>query len=194
MMQQQQQPMGMMGNSMPGMMAPNPGMMGPNPGMMGPNPGMMGMQHSPLMMSNTPTPPPIHPSPAPAVGTPPVEWAIPQQKRVGYMAQFQVSGPDPGSEFFFSIPNPRSRVQKGNGSRIRIRNKELSIFNPTNCYLAVGNMIKDVFHPGSEKQRIRIRNTGLLPELRVRIHFYAEANADWNSEAHAFFCKRSTLR
>jgi hypothetical protein len=89
MMQQQQQPMGMMGNSM---MGPNPGMMAPNPGMMGPNPGMMGMQHSPLMMSNTPTPPPIHPSPAPAVGTPPVEWAIPQQKRVGYMAQFQVSG------------------------------------------------------------------------------------------------------
>jgi hypothetical protein len=91
MMPQQQQPMGMMGANMPGMMAPNPGMMAPNAGMMGPNPGMMGMQHSPLMMSNTPTPPPIHPSPAPAVGTPPVEWAIPQQKRIGYMAQFQVS-------------------------------------------------------------------------------------------------------
>ncbi len=131
MMQQQQQPMGMMGNSMPGMMAPNPGMMGPNPGMMGPNPAMMGMQHSPLMMSNTPTPPPIHPSPAPAVGTPPVEWAIPQQKRVGYMAQFQVSGPDPN----FFIPDPRSRGQK-EIERIPDPDPQqrISILNPDNCY------------------------------------------------------------
>jgi hypothetical protein len=118
-----QQPMGMMANSMPGMMAPNPVMMGPNPG-------MMGMQHSPLMMSNTPTPPPIHPSPAPAVGTPPVEWAIPQQKRVGYMAQFQVSGLD----LIFCHPGSQIQGPKGPGSRIRIRNKELSTFNPNNCY------------------------------------------------------------
>jgi hypothetical protein len=51
-----------------------------------------------------------------------------------------------------------------------------------------------VFHPrsriqGSKKHRIRIRNTGLLPGLRIRIHFYAEANADSNFEAHAFSVK-----
>ena len=88
---------GMMGggmiNTMPGMMGANPGMMGPNPGMMGmagmpgaAMPVVPGVQPSLVPMGGAPTPPPTHPVPAAAA----IEWAIPQQKRVGYMAQFQV--------------------------------------------------------------------------------------------------------
>jgi len=90
---------GMMPNaSMAGMM-PNTSMMGMMPGQMGmarppvPSmPGMMGMgqpQHNPAII------PGVQPSvvsvpkaaPAPAV----VEWAIPQQKRVAFSAQFQMN-------------------------------------------------------------------------------------------------------
>ena len=89
---------GMMGggmiNTMPGMMGANPGMMGPNPGMMGmagmpgaAMPVVPGVQPSLVPMGGAPTPPPTHPVPAAAAA---IEWAIPQQKRVGYMAQFQV--------------------------------------------------------------------------------------------------------
>jgi hypothetical protein len=50
--------------------------------------------------------------------------------------------PDPGSDFF----HPGSRVKEipdpGSVS------KNLSIFNPKNCFLALGNMIWGV-HPGS---------------------------------------------
>ncbi len=52
--------------------------------------------------------------------------------------------PDPN----FSIPDPGSRVKTipdtGSGSA----SKNLSIFNPTNCYCALRNMIRDV-HPES---------------------------------------------
>jgi hypothetical protein len=69
--------------------------------------------------------------------------------------------PDPN----FSIPDSGSRVKKipdpGSAS------KNLSIFNPKNCFYALGNMVWDV-HPGSRIQgskgtgsRIRIRNTGV---------------------------------
>ena len=67
-----------MGMSMPGMM-PNSSM----PGMMtgpGQHPAIPGVQ---------PSVQPPQPAPAPAPA--PVEWAIPQQKRVGYMAQFQAN-------------------------------------------------------------------------------------------------------
>merc|ERR1712025_590506 len=101
--------MGMnMGMGMPGMMGGMPGQMGGMPGQMGmpgammpgmpPNsmPGMMpnasmggmmppgsqaaipGVQPSVVMPPANPTPPPI-------------EWSIPQQKRVQYMAQFQAN-------------------------------------------------------------------------------------------------------
>ncbi len=53
-------------------------------------------------------------------------------------------------------------------------------------------MIEDVFSSrvqGSEKHRIRIRNTGFLPGLRIRIPSYAEAIADSNFEAPDFSVK-----
>jgi hypothetical protein len=50
--------------------------------------------------------------------------------------------PDPGSEFFHS----GSRIQGQNDSGSASKN--LSIFNPKNCYKALGIMILDV-HPGS---------------------------------------------
>ena len=102
--------MGQMPMGMPGGMGQMPGgMMG---GGMGQMPGaMMGMQQMGMMpnmgMGGMPgqpgvpgvRPPAPAPAPAPAPGPvpaanptpPPVEWAIPQQKRVGYMAQFQAN-------------------------------------------------------------------------------------------------------
>ncbi len=56
----------------------------------------------------------------------------------------------PGSQV--QILSSRIQGQKDSGSRIRIRIKNLSIFNPKNTFSALGNMIRDV-HPGS---RIRI--------------------------------------
>jgi hypothetical protein len=51
-----------------------------------------------------------------------------------------------------------------------------------------GPRIRIFFHPGSQlpepwvkKARIRIRITCHLPGLQIRIHIYAEVNADWNS-------------
>ena len=69
-----------MGMSMPGMMpnASMPGGMMTGPGM--PQPAIPGVQPS------VQAPPPER-SPAPEK----IEWAIPQQKRVGYMAQFQAN-------------------------------------------------------------------------------------------------------
>merc|ERR1719422_1719155 len=75
---------GMPAHSMPGMM-PNASM----PGMMPPmsQPAIPGVQPSVVMppMSSAPAPAPANPTP------PPIEWSIPQQKRVGYMAQFQAN-------------------------------------------------------------------------------------------------------
>merc|ERR1719348_1293287 len=81
--------MGMMGGmGMPGAMG-MPGMPAHSmPGMMPPmsQPAIPGVQPSVVM-------PPMSsaPAPAPANPTPPIEWAIPQQKRVQYMAQFQAN-------------------------------------------------------------------------------------------------------
>jgi hypothetical protein len=56
----------------------------------------------------------------------------------------QIREVDPGSKIF----HPRSRVKKisdsGSGSAL----KNLSIFNPKNCFKAQGKIIFDV-HPGS---------------------------------------------
>jgi hypothetical protein len=63
------------------------------------------------------------------------------------------SGADPGClsrlpDPNFSNPDPESTVKKisdpGSGSA----SKNLGIFNPKNCFYALGNMIRDV-HPGS---------------------------------------------
>ena len=97
-----QMPGGMMGGmgQMPGGMM---GGMGQMPG------GMMGMQQMGMMpnmgmgMGGMPGQPPVRPqappqavpaaAPVPVANPtpPPIEWAIPQQKRVGYMAQFQAN-------------------------------------------------------------------------------------------------------
>jgi hypothetical protein len=95
--------------------------------------------------------------------------------------------PDLGSRiriFPFRILDPGSGVKKipdpGYGSTF----KNLSIFNPKNCFYALGNMIRDVLwiliflpipDPGSRDQKgtgsgIRIRNT----EDRART-FYANS-------------------
>ena len=87
------QMMGMGGmGGMPGQMG-----MGGMPGQPGMGMGMPGQMMPPAQMPGAippaqPTPVPV-PAAAPTV-TPapaPVEWAIPQQKRVGYMAQFQAN-------------------------------------------------------------------------------------------------------
>jgi hypothetical protein len=54
--------------------------------------------------------------------------------------------PDHRSEFF----HPGSRVKKipDPGSGSASASKNVSIFNPKNCFSALGNMIRDV-HPGS---------------------------------------------
>merc|ERR1719382_1397984 len=105
-----QMPGGMMGMQQMGMM-PNMGMGQMPGGMMGQMPGgMMGMQQMGMMpnmgmgmMPGQPPVPGVRPqAPAQAVPAaapvgvanptpPPIEWAIPQQKRVGYMAQFQAN-------------------------------------------------------------------------------------------------------
>ena len=97
--------MGQMPGAMMGGMGQMPGgMMGQMPG------GMMGMQQMGMMpnmgmgmMPGQPPVPGVRPqAPAQAVPAaapvgvanptpPPIEWAIPQQKRVGYMAQFQAN-------------------------------------------------------------------------------------------------------
>ena len=80
-----QMPGGMMGMQQMGMM--------PNMGM----PGMAGMPGQPALPPGVrpQAPPQAVPAAAPAPVAnptpPPVEWAIPQQKRVGYMAQFQAN-------------------------------------------------------------------------------------------------------
>ena len=73
-----QMPGGMMGMQQMGMM--------PNMGM-----GMGGMPGQPPVRPQAP--PQAVPAPAPVANPtpPPIEWAIPQQKRVGYMAQFQAN-------------------------------------------------------------------------------------------------------
>ena len=75
---------GMPPNSMPGMM-PNASM-ATGPGMMPPGSqaAIPGVQPS-VVMPPMSAPGPANPTP------PPVEWAIPQQKRVQYMAQFQAN-------------------------------------------------------------------------------------------------------
>ncbi len=55
--------------------------------------------------------------------------------------------PDPGSEFFH--PGSRIKMMPDPDPHIRI----LCIFNPKNCFKALGNMIRGV-HPGSKKHRI----------------------------------------
>merc|ERR550532_359982 len=90
--------MGMMPGQMGGMPGQMPGMMPGMPPMS--MPGMAGMPP----MSGAPAIPGVQPSvmmppqssarPAPASAAPtppPIEWAIPQQKRVQYMAQFQAN-------------------------------------------------------------------------------------------------------
>ena len=99
--------MGQMPVGMPGAMGQMPG--GMMAGGMGQMPGaMMGMQQMGMMpnmgmgMGGMPgqalpgvRPPAPAPAPVPVPAAnptpPPVEWAIPQQKRVGYMAQFQAN-------------------------------------------------------------------------------------------------------
>jgi hypothetical protein len=73
-----------------------------------------------------------------------------------------VAYPGPGSEFFPSriLPAyPGSRVKKipdpGSGSALR----NLSVFNPKNCFQALGNKIRDI-HPRSGS---RIRILGFYP-------------------------------
>ncbi len=52
---------------------------------------------------------------------------------------------DPESEFFPS----RIQGKKGTGSRNRVRSKEFKYFLSSNCYKALGNMIRNVY-PGSQ--------------------------------------------
>merc|ERR1719273_2581452 len=75
-----QMPGGMMGMQQMGMM--------PNMGM-----GMGGMPGQPPVRPQAPPQAVPAPAPAPVANPtpPPIEWAIPQQKRVGYMAQFQAN-------------------------------------------------------------------------------------------------------
>merc|ERR1719483_139500 len=98
---------GMQGMGMPGQMPVNsmmggmgmPGQMGmggmPQQSMGMSMPGMMPNSNMPGMMTGPgqhPAIPGVQPSvqaPQAAPAPPPVEWAIPQQKRVGYMSQFQ---------------------------------------------------------------------------------------------------------
>jgi hypothetical protein len=64
--------------------------------------------------------------------------------------------PDPGSEFF----HPGFRVKKDYRMGIRIRNrmKEFKYINPKNCFLALGNMIRDV-------------NLGFISWIRILIFY-----------------------
>ena len=87
------QMMGMGGmGGMPGQMG-----MGGMPGQPGMGMGMPGQMMPPGQMPGAippahPTPVPVPATaPTPAAAPAPVEWAIPQQKRVGYMAQFQAN-------------------------------------------------------------------------------------------------------
>jgi hypothetical protein len=50
--------------------------------------------------------------------------------------------PDPN----FSLPDPGSKKHPDPGSESASKN--ISIFNPKNCFLTLGNMIRNV-HPGS---------------------------------------------
>merc|ERR1719232_1787064 len=80
------------GMGMPGMMGGMPGMP-PNsmPGMM-PNASMGGMMPPGSQAAIPGVQPSVVMPPAPANPTPPpIEWSIPQQKRVQYMAQFQAN-------------------------------------------------------------------------------------------------------
>merc|ERR1719481_1532922 len=79
--------MGMGGMAQPSLGMSMPGMM-PNSSM----PGMMtGPGQHPAIPGVQPSVQPPQPAQAPAPAPAPVEWAIPQQKRVGYMAQFQAN-------------------------------------------------------------------------------------------------------
>ncbi len=68
--------------------------------------------------------------------------------------------PDPGSEFF---PSPIP-IKGQRDSQIRI--KEFKYFNPKNCFLALGNMIRDV-HPRSGS-RIRILSFLPIPDPGIK--------------------------
>jgi hypothetical protein len=60
-----------------------------------------------------------------------------------------------GSEF--SIPDPRSKR-----FRIRIHNKDVKYFNPKNCFIALGNMIRDVqFIPDTDLDFLPILDPGV---------------------------------
>merc|ERR1712106_789763 len=76
-----------MGMGMPGQM-PQQSMGMSMPGMM-PNSNMPGMMTGPGQHPAIPGVQPSVQAPQAAPAPPPVEWAIPQQKRVGYMSQFQ---------------------------------------------------------------------------------------------------------
>merc|ERR1719166_296500 len=79
---------GQMPGQMPGMM---PGMM-PNASMPGQMPGMPPQQPGAMIPGVQPSvAPQAAPAPAAAPTPPQIEWAIPQQKRVQYMAQFQAN-------------------------------------------------------------------------------------------------------
>ena len=90
--------MGMMPGQMGGMPGQMPGMMPGMPPMSMPGmagmPPMSGAPAIPGVQPSVMMPPQSSSSPAPASAAPtppPIEWAIPQQKRVQYMAQFQAN-------------------------------------------------------------------------------------------------------
>merc|ERR1719282_303770 len=90
--------MGMMPGQMGGMPGQMPGMMPGMPPMsmpgMGGMPPMSGAPAIPGVQPSVMMPPQSSASPAPASAAPtppPIEWSIPQQKRVQYMAQFQAN-------------------------------------------------------------------------------------------------------
>ena len=162
-------PGGMMGGmgQMPGMM---PGM-GQMPGMMGgmgqmPG-GMMGMQQMGGMMPNMgmgmggmPGQPPVPgvrpqvppqavpaavPAPVANPTPPPVEWAIPQQKRVGYMAQFQAN--DKAKTGFLAAVQARSiLLQTGLAQQTLAAVWNLSDIDKVSPVLLPGLFLSLAFH------------------------------------------------
>jgi hypothetical protein len=77
-----------------------------------------------------------------------------------------------------SIPDPGSRVKKIPDPGSASAAKNLSIYNPKNCFSALGNIIRDVLHgsrsrirnmifthPGSKGQRFK-KGTGYQIKIR----------------------------
>jgi hypothetical protein len=104
----------------------------------------------------------------------------------------------PGSLIRIFFPS-RIPGQKDSGSRIRT--KDLSIFNPKNCFSALGNMIRDVHpgsrswfitHPGSRGQkgtgsRIRIRNSdyiSIIKSAQIKTDKGPQCKLKWLQTSH----------